>query len=159
MTLFIVFIDFWGLFLSLFVSKIERFTRFPQKSPTCVSTAPWRVDWGSDLSKFIQKLSNIDSKSVLKTRPSKKVQTIDFLSILESQNGPKMLNFGLFFWTKKKTFFFGWTCGKQTSLFPPIAKARRPEWPMVLSLSLIKNASGLKARRINILTNKLINIY
>ena len=88
--LFIVFIDLWGLFWGLFVSKIERLALFPPKSPTCVSTAPWRVDWGLD---HCQKSS---PKVSSKRGPQKKwtnqnlepfwpSQTLVFFEILEKK--------------------------------------------------------------------------
>ena len=61
---------FWSYFwidVSTFFCFFQEF----EKGPTCVSTAPWRVDWGLTFSKSLQNCSKIESKSVLETRPSK----------------------------------------------------------------------------------------
>ena len=64
-----------------------KFHTLSTKRPTCVSTAPWRVDWGLTLSKSLQNYLIINSKNILETRPCKIMKKYIFGQLFEGGFG------------------------------------------------------------------------
>ena len=78
---FIWFLVIFELFLDWFFYIFRCFFQGFEKGPTCVSTAPWRVDWGSDVPKSNPKqLKNIP-KSTSKTSTSTNAEKCRFVAI------------------------------------------------------------------------------
>ena len=90
-TLFDVFSMIFELFLDRFFYIFLVFFQEFEKGPTCVTTAPWRVDWGSDLPKSNQHRFKFQLKSMSKKITSntykQKLIFIHFWNFLGIKNG------------------------------------------------------------------------